>query len=95
VPESRPIRSGGASAGSMALLNTVANSAPIVPTMKPARAMPIAAGSPGRANHSSVQPAMSSAPKAAIHGFLGPVASAMAPSAGEVSAMASPAAPVA
>ena len=51
--------------------------------------------SAGRPNHSSAEPTNSSTENPAIHGLRFPAASAIAPSAGETSAIVSPAAAVA
>ena len=95
MPDSRPSFSGGASVGIMALVKTMANSAPMVASAKATSAMATASGSPGTANHSAAEPATSSTENAAIQGLRRPEASAMAPSAGEASAMMRPAAPAA
>jgi len=79
----------------MALLNTAATSAATVATPNARSASPIACGAPGAASHSAAQPARRTRPEAAIHGFFGPVASAMLPSAGESTASANPAIAVA
>ena len=52
-------------------------------------------GSPGFPNHISEAPITSSAPKPAIHGLRRPLASAIAPSTGDSSAIIRPAAAVA
>ena len=79
----------------MALVKTVANSAPMVPTAKATRAMATPSALPGMANHSAAEPATRRTEKAAIQGLRGPVASATAPRMGESSAIRNPAAPVA
>ncbi len=79
----------------MALVKTVANSAPIVPMAKATSARVTAPSAPGAANHSVNEPATSITEKPAIHGFRGPPASATAPSIGEKTAMTKPAAAVA
>jgi len=50
---------------------------------------------PGTAYQRSQQPATPSTEKPSTHGLRGPVASAMAPSTGDISAMISPPAPAA
>src|SRR4051794_26370585 len=55
----------------------------------------ITLGSPGLPNHSKAEPITSSTPNAAIHGLRRPLASAMAPSTGDSSAIITPAAAVA
>ena len=95
VPDNRPIRSGGTSVGIIALLNTVANSTPMVamPSARSSGGMTL--GSPGLPIHIRLDPITSSAPNAAIHGLRRPLASAMAPSTGDSSAISNPAAAVA
>ena len=79
----------------MALLNTVANSAPMVAITKAASTSPTDCASPGRPSHSAVVPITRSTPNDAIHGLRRPLESATAPSTGDSSAMHSPAALVA
>ena len=79
----------------MELLNTAATSTAIVPMAKQTRASGIARGCPGAANHRPTEATKRMAPQAAIHGFFGPAASAMAPSTGDRNASASPASAVA
>src|SRR5690606_34744117 len=95
VPDNRPILSGGTSVGIIALLNTVANSTPIVAMENASSTGTTVLASPGLAHHISVAPTTSSAPKAAIHGLRRPLASATAPSTGDNIAITSPAAAVA
>ena len=95
MPDNRPIRSGGTSVGIIALLKTVANSTPMVATTNASSSGGITPGSPGLPNHIRPEPITSSAPNAAIHGLRRPLASAIAPSTGDSSAITSPAAAVA
>ncbi|MGY4300491.1 hypothetical protein ACVWXN_008586 [Bradyrhizobium sp. i1.4.4] len=95
VPESRPIRSGGTRVGIIALLKTVANSAPTLASATAVSSGAMMVGSPGLPIHSVQAASTSSVPNPAIHGFLRPEASAMAPSTGDISAIARPAAAIA
>src|SRR5947208_9689158 len=79
----------------MLLKNTSAHCAPTAPSAKAASTGTMLEESAGLPNHSSADPASSSAENPAIHGLRWPAASAIAPSAGESSAMISPAAAVA
>ncbi len=79
----------------MALVKTVANSAPTVPTANATRAIATGPLSPGAAHQSAAEPATSMTEKPAIHGFRAPIMSAMAPRIGDRAAMTNPAAPVA
>ena len=65
---------------------------PMVSTAKQTSTKRIVLWSPGLPNQSPIEPNTSSTPNAAIHGLRGPVASAIAPMNGEVSAIAMPAA---
>jgi len=91
VPDNRPMRSGGTSVGIIALLNTVANSTPTVAMPNAINSGRITLWSPGLPIHISDEPTTSSAPNAAIHGLRRPLASAIAPSTGDISAMTRPA----
>src|SRR6266852_6100775 len=95
VPDSRPSRSGGTRPGIMLLKNTSAHCAPTAPSAKAASTGTMLEASAGLPNHKSADPTKSSAENPAIHGLRWPAASAIAPSAGESSAMISPAAAVA
>src|SRR5437763_7103807 len=79
----------------MLLKNTSAHCAPTAPNAKAASAATTLEASAGLPNHSSAEAMQSSAENPAIHGLRLPAASAIAPSAGETSAIASPAAAVA
>src|SRR5690242_13203740 len=95
VPDNRPILSGGTSVGIIALLKTVANSTPTVATQYATSSGAITLGSRGFPNHIKLEPTTNSPPNAAIHGLRRPLASAMAPNAGDVTAIIKPAAAVA
>ncbi|MGY4465859.1 hypothetical protein ACVWWK_001541 [Bradyrhizobium sp. LB9.1b] len=95
MPESRPSRSGGTRVGIIALLKRVANSAPTLASATAVSSGGMMEGSPGFPIHSVQDASTSTAPKPAIHGFLRPEASAMAPSSGDISAIARPAAAIA
>src|SRR4051794_38636548 len=95
VPESRPSFSGGTRLGIMALLNTAATSTATVPTAKATSAIGTPCAEPGAANHNAADESASTRPQAAIHGFFGPLASAMAPRTGDRPASTSPATAVA
>src|SRR6266481_4276755 len=95
VPDNRPIRSGGTKVGIIALLKTVANSAPMVAIEKASNNGGMTLTSPGLPIHISEAPITSSAPKPAIHGLRRPLASAIAPSIGDISAIIMPEAAVA
>src|SRR5712692_6500793 len=79
----------------MLLKNTSAHCAPTAPSAKAASTGTMLEASAGLPNHSSADPASSSAENPAIHGLRWPAASAIAPSAGDNNAMISPAAAVA
>ena len=79
----------------MALLNTAATSTATVPKAKPTSAIAMACDCPGAAYQSAKDAANSTRPQVAIHGFFGPVASAIEPSTGERTASTNPAAAVA
>ena len=72
----------------MALLNTVANSAPMPATANATTTR--SAPSPGLPNHSAADPTTSKVPNTAIHGLRRPEASAMAPSTGDSEAIRRP-----
>src|SRR5690242_251206 len=95
VPESRPMRSGGTSVGIIALLKRVANSAPTLASATAVSSGGMIEGSPGLPIHSVQDASTSTAPNPAIHGFLRPDASAIAPSTGDIKAIARPAAAIA
>ncbi len=95
VPDSRPILSGGTSVGIIALLNTVANSAPTLAIAYASSSAGMMPGSPGFPIHIRQEPITKSAPNPAIHGLRRPLASAIAPSTGDISAITRPAAAVA
>ncbi len=79
----------------MALVNTVASSAPTIATAKHRSTTGSIVMSPGAANHSPAQPTMSKTEKPAIHGLRGWPASEIAPNTGARSAAISSAMPVA
>src|SRR5437660_5138868 len=79
----------------MLLKNTSAHCAPTAPSAKAASTGTVLEAPAGLPNHSSADPTNSSTENPAIHGLRFPAASAIAPSAGETSAIASPAAAVA
>ena len=93
MPDNRPILSAGASDGISELWKTIANSEPMTAIATPATAIAIDDCPPGVANHKSDAPMTSSKPKVAIHGFLRPPASEIAPIAGEAIATTKPALP--
>src|SRR5580698_4928000 len=95
VPDSRPILSGGTSVGIIALLKTVANSTPTLATEYASSNGGMMLVSPGLPIHIRQEPITSSAPNPAIHGLRRPLASAIAPSTGEDSAITRPAIAVA
>ena len=77
----------------MALLKTVANSAPMAATANASSTG--VTPPPGTPNHKAHAPTINRAPKPAIHGLRGPAASAIAPRIGENTAMMNPAEPLA
>src|SRR2546430_17385743 len=77
----------------MALLNTVANSAPIEAITKATRTKSVP--SPGLPSQSAAEPATSRTPKAAIHGLRPPAATATAPRTRGNTALPKPAPPLA
>src|SRR3954466_10184990 len=81
--------------GIIALLKRVANSAPTLARATAVSSGGMIEGSPGLPIHSVQDASTSTAPNPAIHGFLRPEASAMAPSTGDISAIARPAAAIA
>src|SRR5882757_6396270 len=89
------MRSGGTRVGIIALLKTVANSAPTLASATAVSSGGMMAGSPGLPIHSAQDATTRSAPNAAIQGFRRPEASAMAPNTGDISAIAKPAAAIA
>ncbi len=95
VPDNRPIRSGGTNVGIIALLKTVANSTPMVAIANTSSSGAMTLTSPGLPNHISEEPITSIVPNAAIHGLRRPLASAIAPSTGDNSAIVKPAVAVA
>ncbi len=95
MPDNRPILSGGTSEGIIALLKTVANSTPMVAIAYASSSGGMTLTSPGLPIHIRQEPITSSAPKPAIHGLRRPLASAIAPSSGDISAIINPAAAVA
>ena len=95
MPDSRPILSGGTSVGIIALLKTVANSTPTLAIAYANNNGGMTLGSPGLPIHIRQEPITSNAPNPAIHGLRRPLASAIAPSTGDISAIANPAAAVA
>src|SRR3954447_11888151 len=89
------MRSGGTNVGIIALLKRVANSAPTLASATAVSSGGMMEGSPGLPMHNVQDASTSTAPNPAIHGFLRPERSAMAPSTGDISAMARPAAAIA
>ena len=79
----------------MALVNTVASSAPITARPKAISTSGTRSVRPGAASHRPHMPTTSSTEKTAIHGLRGWPASAMAPSTGASAAAISSAMPVA
>ena len=79
----------------MALVKTVASSAPMVATAKETSTSGRRSILPGAARKSPQQPATSRTEKAAIHGLRGSPESAMAPSTGAMAAAMSSPMPVA
>ena len=95
MPDSVPRRLPETSDGIMALLNTVASSAPMMASAKDRSTSGGKPISPGTASHSPRNPTTSTTEKPAIHGFRGNPASAMEPSIGASIAAISSATPVA
>ncbi len=91
MPDNVPSASVETSDGIMALLNTVASSAPMVASAKDNNTRGTRSIRPGRASQSPHSPNTSSTEKPAIHGLRGRPASAMAPSTGaRIAAISSP-----
>ena len=95
MPDSVPSLRLPTSDGIMALVNTVASSAPMVARPKEISTSGASPISPGIANHSPHSPTKSSTEKAAIHGLRRVPSSAMAPSTGASAAAINSAMPVA
>src|SRR5258708_35003924 len=79
----------------MALLKTVANSTPTLAIAYDSNSAGMTLGSPGFPNHIRPDPSTSRQPNPAIHGLRRPLASAIAPRTGDISAIIRPAAAVA
>ena len=95
MPDRVPSRRRETSDGIMALLKTVASSAPMVASPNDKSTSGTRSVRPGTASQSPASPTTSRTEKPAIHGLRGSPASAMAPSTGARSAAISSLAPVA